>query len=96
MPHSSAPPGGGVVGILSWVLPLAGVLLWVFVLPSTRTLVRRRFEQRRPAPAQEPDSPKDRASTPSVTPRRREDDPEIRLFDHTVVVSKFTNRPSNE
>ena len=82
---------GSVVEVLSWLMPLAGVLLWIFVLPSTRAAIQGRF-RRRPSRSSTTDEPTrastDPASTAAATPRRREEDPEIVRFDHAVVVSK--------
>lgn len=82
-------PNSSVVGALSWLLPIAGVLLWVFVLPSTRAAVRGRVERMKRKQTQPVTDEQLPDQQPTPTQRRREDDPEILRFDHAVVVSKF-------
>lgn len=76
----------GLVSTLAWVIPLGGMAVWVFILPTTRTLLRSRLG-RKNSPIEDTSS----ASTPDPvpTPRSRLEDPEIRKFDREKVREKF-------
>lgn len=93
---NTPPPAGGLVSTLAWVIPISGVVLWVLILPSTRSLIRRKAERlTRHTPEPEP---VDTASAEPAKsgPRRREEDPEILGFDREVVRAKFARtRPDH-
>lgn len=86
---NTPPPAGGLVSTLAWVIPVSGVVLWVLILPSTRSLIRRKAD-RLTSRTPEPEAT-DTTSTEPVksAPRRREEDPEILGFDREVVRAKF-------
>lgn len=82
-----SPQSGSVVATLSWMIPIAGIVLWVVILPSTRALMRRRMERftrSEPLP-----TPEVSGTEKSTSPRKREEDPEILGFDREVVRAKF-------
>jgi hypothetical protein len=83
---ASASTSSGLVSTLAWVIPIGGIMVWIFILPSTRALLRGRLE-RNTAPEADP-AP---TSTPEPVPasRSRLDDPEIRRFDREKVREKF-------
>lgn len=83
---ASASTSAGLVSTLAWVIPIGGILVWIFILPSTRALLRSRLE-RKIAP--EADLTPTSAPEPVPSSRSRLDDPEIRRFDREKVREKF-------
>jgi len=83
---ATASTSSGLVSTLAWVIPIGGILVWIFILPSTRALLRGRLE-RKTAPGTDLVS----ASAPEPAPstRSRLEDPEIRRFDREKVREKF-------
>jgi len=83
---ATASTSSGLVSTLAWVIPIGGILVWIFILPSTRALLRGRLERKAA-----PDTDLAAASTPEPAPatRSRLEDPEIRRFDREKVREKF-------
>lgn len=85
---STPQPSGSLVATLAWVIPIAGIVLWVAILPSTRTLLRRRFERHtaiEPTVAESVDTP----APAQPQSRRRSEDPEILGFNRDMIRAKF-------
>ena len=87
MTPTSPPPAAGLVPMLAWLIPIFGVLVWVLILPSTRTLIRKKTEKISKL-KEETETPESKEPSPS-TPRLRTEDPEIAGFDREVVRAKF-------
>ncbi len=94
MTSPTTPTSAGLVSMLAWMIPLGGILIWVFILPSTRALLRLKaeaFSKKRSSTA--PESVETPAGTagdkPPAAPRLRSEDPEIMRFDREVVRRKF-------
>lgn len=97
MTTPTTPSSAGLVSLLAWIIPISGIIIWVFILPSTRALLRHKaesFAKRKTATAApetaEGSTPESAAPT---GPRLRSEDPEIKRFDREVVRTKFANSP---
>lgn len=93
MTTPTTPSSAGVISMLAWIIPLGGILIWVFILPSTRALLKHKaeaFSKRKEPPSPVGESASMAEEKPS-TPRPRTEDPEIKRFNRDVVRTKFAH-----